>query len=1260
MADNSETIGSIAVDIVGDYSQLQGDIDSAAQTAQQGGQEIAQALNAGAAGADTLASSISNAASSMAELGTAAQTAGSGIESASGGVANFDAQLQELFAQGMNLNEALAALGGSAEAAGAGAESAAAGLATYDENAVAATSSSEALSQAFAGTAEAETETVSATEAITGSLEELGHQFLALAEAFVIVEGLKEFGAAALEASDELTKTSISLTALTGSATQAEETIQKLEALGIQDGLSMPSLFTAATRMQALLGPSADVVGLLGQIANAATVMGTDIGTAANAFDRMAASGTLGARQVVALGLSLQQVADAMNQVSGSSDATAQNVAQLFKAMDQSDRIDVLSASLEHLSGIAQQAAEQTFGGQWQSLANQWDQIMENVGQALLPVISGLTDLIKVDILPWVKDISDAFRELPAPVQDVIVAVGLLAAAVPVVTLALGAMGLALSGLGEIAPIVTGVLGTLGLTSATVAAEETAAAGASEALGAATTGVAGIIGVGLVSAVTGALLAFVDLKNSMADLNAQETAMDAQFQKYITGLASGATTQQQVTDAQNKINLALSEGLVSAQQAAQGLTLLDAAEKKILGNDVGKMLQGMGVSIQLVTTSISPAQAAVDGLSAKMGTLKQNVSDAQQALIKADQALKDGTGTAADVAAAYDKLQSAQKALTGSTQQAIPVYQEVQKALKAFDDSLTYYPTAAGEMLNAADAQNAKLQILQNNLLMAEADLQRMIEADDGSVSSALRISAAYDSVSTATNALDQFLGVTQKDLDNLNKTFANALTIVPPVKQSLSDMATTMTQLGGAGVTMGNQMDSADIILQKMGITVNDSGQAMTKMIGLYLDLGQTSDETLSDEDAAWAKISGQLNKLSQSDMPLVIQVYDQHIRQLETLGATEGQILDAQAKELQMEIALAGQMGKDASDEVIALNNIQLKREALITQAQGWGAVEVGVTNDIIKGLENIGQPISQVIVEGGNMAQAFVKVGQQIAETCLTTIINGGIKLIISSIVNSLIPSIASIGTTAASSMASAASSSVDLGKSMTDMINGVAKTASSSAQGVASATTSAMSSMASSFMSTLGAVSAAVGAVSSIIGNIQQAHANNLLGEIEVSTRESDAKLTDVTSVLYKIMDAENNWQAYALPDLDQTKNGVLDLHGDLANVLNSLNSGFQGVISALSGLMGGISSGGSGLQFPSGGIPNSPGPPGLPISPSMARVSSSVSNQSSVVNSGGNTTNNITLAVTGGDPQATSAAIMQMLKQVVPSFGKANS
>ena len=473
----AESIGGVSVEITGDYSALAGQWSQIQSDAAATGTAVAASFTQAAAGADSFDAAVTAAVASGATLADA--------------VAQTEAAFSSAEAAATDAGAAVDALGGDADSAGSGLD----GLAAAADTAGGALDGAAASATGFGGAAEG---AGGAAEAADTGLGGMVEQLTAIGEALVITEGLKEFGSEALAASDNVTRASIALTTLTGSADTAHSTIEALEQLGMQDGLSFPNLLTAATRMTQFLGASADVPGILASIANGAAIMGTGIDQAANAFDRAASSGTVAARQLMQIGLSLPALAEAMNAVTGSSDATAQNVAAMFKAMDQADRVQVLQQALSNLAGVAQNVAEQTFGGQWQQLVNAWDQVMIEAGQALLPVISDIVTFMKLDVVPFVKAIADAFTSLPGPVKDVAVALALItAAAVPVLG-GLAALGLGIQGLQTGIPLLNGLLEKFGITASATAIEETAAAAATEKLGAsAVTASAEIEGAGL-------------------------------------------------------------------------------------------------------------------------------------------------------------------------------------------------------------------------------------------------------------------------------------------------------------------------------------------------------------------------------------------------------------------------------------------------------------------------------------------------------------------------------------------------------------------------------------------------------------------------------------------------------------------------------------------------------------------------------------------------------------------------------------------
>ena len=429
MADSP--IGEIPILITGDFSELETAITEAASAAEEGASQIADAFDIPSLGDDAVAS--------INEIAQAAEEAASSVSSLSD-----TGDLSALSDQADDAATSLSELGDAAE------------------------QSSQSINEA----GDASSEAGEQAEEAEGGFEGFAEQLLAVGEALAITEGLKELADEAEEAADKITVATIALTAITGSAGLAEETIAGLEEVGTSEGLSMPSLLTAATRMQQMLGPGVNVTELLASIGNGAQAMGTDIVAAAQRFDQMASSGTASARTMMSLGLSLTGLASAINEVTGTEAANEQNAAAMFKAMDQSQRIQVLQTAMEGLAGVAGQVAQQTFGAQWTILANQWETVMVEAGQALLPIVTGLNNLLKTDILPFIQEVAKGFNELPGPIRDAAVAAALITTALAAGALAAGALAIPLGALGELLPNIGTLMGTLGLLATQTAAAE--------------------------------------------------------------------------------------------------------------------------------------------------------------------------------------------------------------------------------------------------------------------------------------------------------------------------------------------------------------------------------------------------------------------------------------------------------------------------------------------------------------------------------------------------------------------------------------------------------------------------------------------------------------------------------------------------------------------------------------------------------------------------------------------------------------------
>lgn len=672
-----------------------------------------------------------------------------------------------------------------------------------------------------------------AAEDAGAKLGTMGEQLLALGEALAITEGLKEFGSEALTAADNVTRTTIALTALTGDGNAAKETIEKLEALGISDGLAFPSLLEAGQRMQVLLGDAVDIPDELGKIANAAVAMHTSIDAAARMFDNMAANGVVMKRSLGDLGLTMDSLADAVNQVNPALGANAENITKVFRAMDQSDRIDALNLAFQKFDGIAQEVAKTTFTQQWTVLANQWDSVMVEIGKDIMPVVTGLMSLISTDVLPFIKSLADDFAALPAPVKDVAVGLGLAAAAVVPMIAGLAGAALAMKGLTEASELVTGFLTTIGVLTPEVAAETTTLAAAQAAL-ASTTGAVVVAEGALATEATPGLIA------AMSSLAFEAAALSTAFlDEAVASIATFAGTS--IPAAITSLGIFVGEtlpaaitelglfagGIITDAVAALGtlsFTAIPAAVASMgvfIAETLPAAIAGLGTfALEAVATAgaslVTFATTAVSGAALSLTSM---ATSALPLAVGALSALTSAVGLAAGAFAGFElgswlynnstAMQSFGDSVGGVINKFhdwIDSFTLVNSVMAALGD-----PTAKANLATAQLAQSAEM--LHTKLLALGVDIPQgsmsLQDWDAKLVSAATHIGTVGDSTGTAHEKLSLFQAQTdgaaasmaqlQANVDSANEKLVNAAAAYETAKTKGDDLTKVTANLAKA-----------------------------------------------------------------------------------------------------------------------------------------------------------------------------------------------------------------------------------------------------------------------------------------------------------------------------------------------------------------------------------------------------------------------------------------------------------------------------
>lgn len=755
MADNEDLPG-VSISITADYSAAQEQFTQLQAAAATAGANVAAALTAGAAGADTM-----------------------------------DDALERLYEQGMSTSEALEAYASGVTTTTQAATDSATQLSLFGDAldgipwadatgqlnlftdelepfSAGATTAAVAATQMAAG----ETAAGEAAETASVSVGDLIQQLVAVKAALAVTQGMVDFGSAALDASDSFKQAQISLTALTGSATGAQAEISQLVGLAEQDGLSMPNLLTAAVRMQALVGAAAPVPAILQQLANAGAVSGQGIEAAANAFDRMATSGSAAARTLLPLGINLDDLVKSFNTLTGTTEATTTNINTLFKSLSETERVQVLTDALTKLNGIGQQVANDTFGGQWNQLVAEWNTTLKSAGDALLPVISDLVSFTKTDIVPFVKSLIDAFNSLPGPVKDTAVAIGIATAAlVPLAGLVTSTL-IAFKGFTALTELAAVMKGFAVATTETAEAEGAAAI---TTTGLTASSAALLIPIVAIVAELGYLVkawsdlhqaqqlatqSQTDASNGIAALSAKLHQLGVDTSSLDAAMASGAITQMAyvnglvelaahvdtATDSSAKqaaqINLtndALkltieTEGTATAtyqtaNSALQAITASIASGLPVYKDHVAT-LQDQWAQLTKVNSAASSIPAALasvtlalanDTMASQKASLQyQAAAGAYQALLSA---FAQGNATQAAVTSAFDKMTAAENAAAAAGAPIPGTYAAINLAAAAAVNSLTDLATAHQLAAAQAAAQTDRLTDLSAQALVADQKL---------------------------------------------------------------------------------------------------------------------------------------------------------------------------------------------------------------------------------------------------------------------------------------------------------------------------------------------------------------------------------------------------------------------------------------------------------------------------------------------------------------------------------------------------------
>jgi tape measure domain-containing protein len=956
-----ESIGGVSVQVVGNYAPLLEDLAAAQAAAAKAGADIAAGLNKGAAAAGEFESKISELVSSGSTLAEALQKVQTGAAAMSSAVGSAGAAAASAATQLKLFDDA--AMVPYSDAAGQ-LNMFADELEPLASEAKAAAGGVQQLGAETRGAAAEATAATSRFDAFKASVATMSSQLQDGARGLMVIGGaltaavtvpLIGVAAAALKVSGELEQAKVAFTTLLGSAKAAQEHLDKLKEFAASTPFEFPDLVQASKRLQALGFAAKEIIPTLTAVGNAASALG---------------SGQEGINRItLALGqmqMATRVTAQDMRQLTEAGIPAWQMLAQTLhtdvagamalvekRAVDSATAVPALLAGMNaKFHGLMEEQAK-TLLGTWSNFKDRVTFTLMDIGDTIAPIAKRVVDEALMPMLQWAKDAAHWFAQLPPVMQTAALGLAGVAAAVGPLLVTLGGMGFAISQISTAIPILT-----------TLAA-----------------GLGSVVGVLLVGALAAAAAGFIDLDRAMFGVHEKQDAIGKKFLEYISKLVDGAKTAEEMAKAEERIKFALDNGAVSKEQATKLLGQLAEAQKKVVGTEWGKYADELGIAIRVLKNGTAEAMTTTEAFQVKMKAIRDEVTSTREALAVATQKYQEHKASAADVARAYDTWEAATQNLKNATQTLLPVVTNVHHATREFVDLTGRgFPDAAKQAANAVDAFQIKLGLQNEQIAIAQKYLDMTLERYRQYHDNAAEVTKALDALTKAQAAVTTELGKMPDGTEEFKKwekavvaTSKQMWSLIPPL-QAAPPLVRTLA-----------------IDLYDLGLRARDAaGEVTTKLLAAFEDLALKQKPTLEEAHLAWAKVQQDVNRLAKYDLPEALKVYGEYESLLKRVGASEGEVLAVRKEYLEVEIRIAEQTGADATKQIVGLQNVKLAQGLLYDQTHLLGDLYVNVTNDALKGFDDLGKSVADAIIDQTNLGDAFIATGKKIGKTILEDIV------------------------------------------------------------------------------------------------------------------------------------------------------------------------------------------------------------------------------------------------------------------------------
>jgi len=349
MPDGSENIGGIDVSVGLDYSDVAADFATIQDQAQGAGEGIAAAFNTAASGTDKLTESAQENVEAFSQLGLSTD--------------DWTSRLDAAIAGSTSLEDSMRA---DAEAAGS-----ATGPLRDAGNAV--------------------EEVGEKSEKAESQSNELISSLMEFAGISVSIEAAREFVGEMLSMAQSSERAAVGIGALRGGVKQATERLEEIHATAEKFGISFESLAGIEQKFAAFgLTVDESTTAMHGAI-EASEALGHSVEDTSQAMLRIAMSGQLSERQLLSLGLKLDDIATALH-------TTSSAAKEAFSSESWEERLITIESAFTKFQGTAE-AMSHTTSGSLGQLKEAFKAQMEEIGAWIDPAIQKMAAFAREGLL---------------------------------------------------------------------------------------------------------------------------------------------------------------------------------------------------------------------------------------------------------------------------------------------------------------------------------------------------------------------------------------------------------------------------------------------------------------------------------------------------------------------------------------------------------------------------------------------------------------------------------------------------------------------------------------------------------------------------------------------------------------------------------------------------------------------------------------------------------------------------------------------